>query len=128
MTDTPDLIDTATRFLHALLDAADTDTIGVANWWDRAKTALETGAATGTTYAEVVSTAARKLQITWALPEAPSKSITEIGKTLADPDTFAAWRELCQRDAVYITAITRVQRTERRTKKTTKKTEQETLL
>lgn len=106
----------AVRFQSAMLDSADVDLIGTSNWWDRAQTALETGAATGTRFSEVVSATARKLQITWALSKDTSAEIGRLTEELSDPAAFAEWRELCQRDAVYITGITRIYRKQRRTK------------
>lgn len=106
----------AVRFQSAMLDSADVEVISTANWWDRAQTALETGAATGTRFSEVVSATARKLQITWALSKETSEEIGRLTTELSDPAAFAEWRELCQRDAVYITGITRIYRKQRRTK------------
>ena len=106
----------AVRFQSAMLDSADVDLIGTSNWWDRAQTALETGAATGTRFSEVVSATARKLQITWALSRETAEEVTRLTEELSDPQVFAEWRELCQRDAVYITGITRIYRKQRRTK------------
>jgi len=105
----------AVRFQSAMLDSANMDLIGLADWWDRAQTALETGAATGTRFSEVVSATARKLQITWALSRETSEEIGRLTTELSDPAAFAEWRELCQRDAVYITGITRIYRKQRRT-------------
>src|SRR5690606_2368569 len=65
----------AVRFQSAMLDSANLDVIGLADWWERAQTALETGAATGTRFSEVVSATARKLQITWALSKETSAEI-----------------------------------------------------
>lgn len=104
----------AVRFQSAMLDSANMDLIGLAAWWDRAQTALETGAATGTRFSEVVSATARKLQITWALPKETSAEIGRLTTELSDPAAFAEWRELCQRYAVYITGITRIHRQARR--------------
>src|SRR5690606_17731913 len=104
----------AGRFQSAMLDSADVDLIGTSNWWDRAQTALETGAATGTRFSEVVSATARKLQITWALSKETSAEIGRLTTELSDPAAFAEWRELCQRDAVYVTALTRIHRQARR--------------
>lgn len=104
----------AVRFQSAMLDSANIDLIGLADWWDRAQTALETGAATGTRFSEVVSATARKLQITWALSKETSEEIGRLTTELSDPAAFAEWRELCQRDAVYITGITRIHRQARR--------------
>src|SRR5690606_4428385 len=104
----------AVRFQSAMLDSANMDLIGLAAWWDRAQTALETGAATGTRFSEVVSATARKLQITWALSKETSAEIGRLTTELSDPAAFAEWRELCQRDAVYVTALTRIHRQARR--------------
>src|SRR5690606_39427511 len=73
-------------------------------------TALETGAATGTRFSEVVSATAKKLQITWALSRDTAEEIDRLTAELADEQAFAEFRELCQRDAVYITALTRIHR------------------
>jgi len=100
----------AVRFQSAMLDSADVDLIGTSNWWDRAQTALETGAATGTRFSEVVSATARKLQITWALSRETAEEVTRLTEELSDPAAFAEWRELCQRYAVYVTALTRIHR------------------
>ena len=104
----------AVRFQSAMLDSANMDLIGLAAWWDRAQTALETGAATGTRFSEVVSATARKLQITWALSRETAEEVTRLTEELSDPAAFAEWRELCQRDAVYVTALTRIHRQARR--------------
>lgn len=104
----------AVRFQSAMLDSANLDVIGLAAWWDRAQTALETGAATGTRFSEVVSATARKLQITWALSRETAEEVTRLTEELSDPAAFAEWRELCQRYAVYVTALTRIHRQARR--------------
>src|SRR5690606_851569 len=104
----------AVRFQPPMLDSPDVDLIGTSNWWDRAQTALETGAATGTRFSEVVSATARTLQITWALSKETSAESGRLTEELADPQVFAEWRELCQRDAVYVTALTRIRRQARR--------------
>src|SRR5690606_31754397 len=75
----------AVRFQSAMLDSANIDLIGLAAWWDRAQTALETGAATGTRFSEVVSATARKLQITWALSKETSAEVTRLTEELSDP-------------------------------------------
>lgn len=102
------------RFLDCLLSEADVETIGRTYWWDRAKTALETASTTGTAFSEVVATACRKLQITWALSAKGATEIAAIGEALSDPGVFADWRELMASDAIYITALTRVHRQSRK--------------
>lgn len=111
--DPTELIDLAVRFQDALLSSADVEVIGRTAWWDRARTAIETAAASATRFSEAVATAAKKLQITGALDARTSAEIAALAAVLDDPATFAAWRELAQADAVYVTALTRVQRTTR---------------
>lgn len=108
-----ELSDCAVRFLDALLTSADVETIGAMAWWDTARTALETAAASSTRYSEMVATAARKLRISGALSAASSREITALGLVLGDDQAFGAWRELAQSDAVYITALTRMVRKDR---------------
>lgn len=116
--DPTQLADLAIRYLDAMLDSADVEKIGRTMWWDRARTALETGAATGTRFSEVVSATARKLQISGALSARTSAEIGRLTEQLTDDAAFAAWREIAQSDAVYITALTRITRPAR--KETTK--------
>lgn len=103
------LIDWATTFLNAILDSADAEKIGPNRWWDRARTALETGTAT-TSFSEATAKTAAKLEIDGALSARSSRTIDQLAARLADPAVFEAWAELCRRDAVYITALTRVAR------------------
>jgi len=100
-----------------MLASADPEVIGPRNWWDRARTALETGTTTPS-FSEAVSKTAQKLQITGALTARTSATIHQLAQHLADPGVYGAWAELCTRDAVYITALTRVQRETTKTKKT----------
>jgi len=112
----PDLIDATIRWQSALLDSASTDVIGVASWWDRATTALTTAAASATTYPQAVSTACKKLQID-TLSEPSARILSELEKVIGP--RLAEWCETASRDAVYITAMTRVERTAKRATKTT---------
>lgn len=104
----------AVRFLDAMLNSADVEVIGRSSWWDRAKTALETAAASSTSFAETVSTAAAKLTIHTSLSARTGEEIASLTRELADSEVFAEWRELCQSDATYLTSITRVIRTSRK--------------
>ena len=103
------LIGWATTFLSAVLDSADAEKIGPKRWWDRARTALETGTATAS-FSEAVAKTAAKLEIDGALTAKSSRTIDQLARDLSDPARFEAWAELCRRDAVYIAALTRVQR------------------
>lgn len=102
-------IQQAVRFQSAMLDSADVEVIGTANWWDRARTALETGTATAS-FSEATAKTAAKLEIDGALSARSSRTIDQLAARLTDPAVFEAWAELCRRDAVYITALTRVAR------------------
>lgn len=106
------LADLAVDLLDAMLSAADVATIGVADWWDRATHALRTGAAAGTCVRTVVTRMADKLQVE-TLPERAAVEVARIGPLLADPATFARWRRLTERDAVYVAAMCRLRRADR---------------
>lgn len=106
----------AEQFLDALLTSADVDVIGAIRWWDRAKAALETAAQSSTTWPQCVAKAAKKLQVD-VLGEHASTIVADLGRHLGAPATFAAWRQVAARDAVYITALVRETRTARRTTK-----------
>lgn len=108
-----DLHQAAERFLDALLASADIKRIGVARWWERAKTALETGAAASTSWRQCVAKAGRKMEIE-TFSEESSATIAALADVLDDPDVFARWRSLAVRDALTITAMVRHQRAGRR--------------
>lgn len=107
------LYELAERFLAALLASADVSKIGPARWWERAKTALETAAASSTTFRQCVAKAGKKLEIE-TLREASSTSIAALAAQLDDPAVFARWRTLATRDALTITAMVRADRAARR--------------
>lgn len=104
----------AERFLNAVLDSADTNRIGPARWWERAKTALETAAAASTSWRECVSKAGKKMEFD-VYTEGSSATIAELAEALDDPAVFTRWRTLAARDALTITAMVRTQRKTRRT-------------
>lgn len=107
-----DMTDATVDLLNALLDSADVQTIGVANWWPRAATALETAAAGGESAAHAVTIAARKLQIETLTRDA-SETVARVAP-LIDAD-YPGWSETVAREAVYIVALARVSREERKT-------------
>ena len=111
----PDLSLATVDWLSALLDSADTDVIGVANWWPRATSALQT-AATAATYGQAVTTACRKLQIDVLSPRSAQALTAAEAVVGAD---LEAWRRIVEAEAVYIVALTRIARTSRRTKDVT---------
>jgi hypothetical protein len=108
------LIDYAVDFLDAMLRSADVAVIGVNRWWDRAKTALETGCYAGSNVREVTTRVARKLQID-TLQIETAEQIDRLAQALRDPDLFARWRRLAARDAVFVAAMVRLRRDDRKT-------------
>jgi hypothetical protein len=108
----------AEQFLHALLDSASVQQIGVARWWERAKTALETAAASSTSWRQCVARAGQKLQVNTFTASA-SATVATLAEVLDDETAFARWRTLATRDALTITAMVRHQRTLQRTATTT---------
>lgn len=102
------LIGWGARFVNALLDAADPDALG-RRYWDRARSALERAAA-ATSFPEAVSRGAAKLEVHGALTGRALAVIGELSEHLSSPAVFAAWSSECARDAVYITAVARIDR------------------
>jgi hypothetical protein len=107
------LHEAAQRFLNALLDSADVRQVGVARWWERAKTALETAAASSTSWRQCVSRAGNKLQID-VFTAGSAAIIAELAQHLDDESIFVRWRALATRDALTITAMVRHQRSTQR--------------
>lgn len=114
--DEDELIDASVEWLSALLDSARVANIGVANWWPRARSALETAAASADTYSHAVSVACRKLQV----DNIPTTVATKLFGPGSVEDLisqrFDEWRLLAQRDAISITALTQIARAEKRTR------------
>lgn len=107
------LIDHAVAFLDAMLRSADVSVIGVTRWWDRAKSALETGCFAGSNVREVTTRVAKKLQIE-TLQLETAETVDRLAGTLRDPDVFARWRRLAARDAVFVAAMVRIRREDRK--------------
>lgn len=125
----PDQLDAlGIRLLNAMLDAADPDVIGVKNWWDRAQTALHTGASAAVDFPAMVSTMARKLTITWALPKEVAAEVGRLRGELADPVLMAAFRDHCRGNAVYVAALARLERDARRAARKATRAEQDTII
>jgi hypothetical protein len=99
--------------MDSLLNSADVNRIGVARWWERAKTALETAAAASTSFRQCASKAGKKMEVDVYTAES-SATIARLAEALDNPDTFNRWRTLATRDALTITAMVRTQRTNRR--------------
>lgn len=112
MTD-QELVDVAVTALSAALDSADVDVIGVSHRWDRATSALRAAASAGSTWARVVSTLAKKLQID-TYRESSARTLTSLAARLDHPDVLGRWCYLAAADTPYIVALTRIQRDERK--------------
>lgn len=116
------------RLLNAMLDAADPDVIGVKHWWNRAQTALETGAAAAVDFPAMVSTMARKLTINQALPPRTAAEVGRLREELDEPGLMAAFRDHCRSNAVFVTALTRIDRDTRRETRKTAREGQDTII
>ncbi len=112
--DTARLDDLAVQLLNAVLDSADVDTIGMTNWWGRARSALEVGAAGAVDWPSMVSAACKRMQIGGALRPESAATVAELGMLVAkDPAILPALRDHCRRNAIYITALARIVRNSR---------------
>lgn len=112
-----DLYTMAVDFLDALLTVVHKEeTIPYTSRYDRARTALETAAASADSWPQCASRAARKLQVDTP-DEWLSQAVVRIGKHLGDRSVYRRWARLAERDALYITAVTRERRTTRRSDK-----------
>lgn len=105
------LVDATITWINSLLDSASSDVIGVANWWDRATSALVTAAAGASTIGEATTIAARKLQIESTSPGSDA-TLLEASKVIAAD--FAGWQRIVDTEAVYLIALARVARKTRR--------------
>lgn len=108
-----ELTDLATRLVLSMMRSASTDKIRPQDWWDRAKTALETSASVAEGFPQMVSRFAAKIQVEGSLSESTCKAISSLGETFQGfgrEETWERFRRLCERDAVYIVAIARATR------------------
>lgn len=106
-----DPVSQGVKFLDAVLSSMSTDQISPKDWWTRAASGLEAAAASADDFAQMTSKAAKKLQID-AYNESSSVNISELNSEFEnDFEAFQAFRSVCQRDAIYITAIARAERT-----------------
>jgi hypothetical protein len=97
-----ELTDIAVDLLRALMRSVSTDRVRPVDWWVRARSALETGAATADSWGHMVSRMGRKLEVD-AFRRSTSDDLVRLAARLGD--RFAAFRELCQRDALFIAAM-----------------------
>lgn len=97
--------------VRAMMGSASTDKIRRIEWWSRAKTALETAAASAGSYGSMVSTMGRKLQID-VTATYTGEAVARVG--LAVAADFEAFRRYCEREALYVVAICQAESKERK--------------
>jgi hypothetical protein len=90
-----------------MMRSASTEKIRPLDWWPRAKSALETAATTAESWPHFISLMAKKLQIE-TVKAITANELCSIA-TKIEPH-FERWRELCERDAVYLVAMAQVER------------------
>lgn len=105
MTTDAQLREHAVSLVLALMASASTDNISPKSWWDRATSALLTGA-TKATLGECVDTMRRKLQIE-SLRASSSNSISSLEASIGDWESL---RRVCEREAGMVIALARVRR------------------
>lgn len=109
----------AVAFLDAVLSSASTDTISPKEWWPRAAAALEASASAADDFGQMAAKAAKKMQID-SYKESSSIVIAQLAGELTG-DAWEDFRSLCQRDAIYITALARADRVAARAAKSEEK-------
>lgn len=95
----------------AVMASASTERIDPRRWWERAKTALETGAAVSADFPEMVSVMARKLEIE-VLSTASAERVNALAHELGED--FEPFRRLCEDQALYAVAMAQAARAEER--------------
>jgi hypothetical protein len=100
------LTDLAVEWLRASMKSASTDVIDPRDWWERARTALVTAAATAETWPQMVARQLGKLQVTSTV-EQTATAIRITGEQLSElgPAAWPRFRALCERDGLYIAAM-----------------------
>lgn len=101
----------AARFVLAMMSSVDHDRINPRDWWDRAKSALETSAACAESFPQMVSRAGAKLQIA-SLSAKSGVDLAKIEVRVAGD--WESFRSICERDALYLVALARLERDEKR--------------
>lgn len=118
MDDTPDDLDRAVALVLAMMSSASTERIRPVDWWVRAKSALETAAASCHDYASLVSIMGRKLQIE-ATTAATAAALARIDAEVRRD--FERFRRVCERQALYIVALAQDARAEARAQRAAKR-------
>lgn len=95
------LMSRAVELVLAMMRSASTDKIRPLDWWARAKTALETGAAVAGHFAELVSVMGRKLEIE-VTTQASADRLAALAPAIGD---FEIFRRFCEEQALYVVAV-----------------------
>lgn len=111
-----ELIDLATRFVSAILGSVPRGVIDPRKWWGRAESALNVASSGAESWPHMVSEAAKRLQVP-VLTDRSCKTIYSLGLEM-DVRTFERFRYLCERDTIYIIAMTRIMRDEEKEERT----------
>jgi hypothetical protein len=102
-----DLIDAGAELLLAVLASASTDKIRPVDWWTRARSALETGAACAESVPEMVATMGRKLEVEVTSPASAQRVVALEARVRGE---FEALRRTCERQALYVVAVAQARR------------------
>ena len=99
----------AVRLVVAMMGSASTEKIRPVDWWVRARTALETGAASADSFSEMISVMGMKLQIE-AANNRTAQVLSDLSSELDSADAFDVFRRLCERQALYVVAMAQAER------------------
>lgn len=99
------------RLVLAVMGSASTERIDPRRWWERAKTALETGAAVAADFPEMVSVMSRKLEIE-VLTTDSAERVGALSREIGGD--FEPFRRLCEDQALYAVAMAQAARAEQR--------------
>lgn len=104
--DDDDMMDLAADLVATIMSSASTAKIRPQDWWERARSALETAAASADDFSGVVSLMCKKLQID-SLSNMSALAVVDI-RDKAVP--FEAFRDVCERKALYVVATVQARR------------------
>lgn len=92
----------AATLVRAMMASASGEKIRRIEWWQRAKSALETAAMSADSFPSMVSAMARKLQIDVTTT---TTGLDVANLALAVEPDFESFRRFCEREAIYVVAI-----------------------
>src|SRR5690606_17849209 len=91
----------AATLVRAMMASASSEKIRRIEWWQRAKSALETAAMSADSFSSMVSAMARKLQIDVTTT---TTGLDVANLALAVEPDFESFRRFCEREAIYVVA------------------------